>query len=105
MGKTDCAKNEAGHFGRRGNGANAMLSPTALQAALDTVMAASLQPVAAVLSALYTVFAVSHALILPRPVATPMTGVAAGTAATFLGLYFILRWRPLPSAWAHPLGA
>ncbi len=105
MGEMARANDTSRQLGTRENEVSAELSPAALRAALNTVMAASLRPVSAVLSVLYAVFSVSHTLVLPPPVAAPMTFVAAVTAATFLGLYFVLGWRPAPSAWAHPLGA
>jgi PAS domain S-box-containing protein len=76
-----------------------------LRAALDAVVRESLRPVALGLGVLYLVFAVSHALLLPKSVATPMAVLAAGTAVALLGLHYALSRRAIPLRWAHPVGA
>jgi PAS domain S-box-containing protein len=74
-----------------------------LRAALDAETQASLPLVAAGLGALFAVFAVSHALLLPRFAAMPMVLVASATAVTFLVASWALYRHPPPSRWAHPL--
>jgi PAS domain S-box-containing protein len=68
-------------------------------------MCESLRPIAAGLSALYLVFAVSHRLVLQESVTTLMSLVAAASAALLLSLYVMLgRWS-IPNRWAHPIVA
>jgi PAS domain S-box-containing protein len=73
--------------------------------ALDLLFRDSLSPSAAGLSALYAIFAISHALILPKAIALPMSLVAGGTAIMLLMIRLRLRRSPLAAKWAHPLGA
>ena len=75
-----------------------------LHAALDTVVLSSLRSVTAGLVALYIVFAVSHALVLPERIAALMSIVAAGTATALLGLHVALRRWSVAARWAHPVG-
>jgi PAS domain S-box-containing protein len=65
----------------------------------------TLPQIAAGLGALYVVFAVSHALVLPVNIAMPMSLAAAATALVFFSLRFFLGRSLLPERWAHPLGA
>ncbi|MCG3118193.1 MAG: hypothetical protein ALAOOOJD_00356 [bacterium] len=76
-----------------------------LKAALNFVVRDSLLPVSAGLSALYAVFAISHALVLPDTLALPMSLLAGATALLLLMIRLFLRRSPLPERWAHPMGA
>ena len=81
------------------------VSESALRTALDVIVSESLRPISVGLSTLYTIFAVSHRLVLPEAVATRMMLIASGTAALLLGLHLVLdRWA-IPSRWAHPIAA
>jgi len=75
------------------------------RAAFNLVVRDSLLPVSAGLSALFAVFAISHALILPDTIAMPMSLVAGGTAIILFMIRLYLGRSPLPERWAHPLGA
>jgi len=75
------------------------------RATRDTVVRDSLLPVAGGLSVLYFILAVSHALLLPKPIAVPMSLVALGTAIAFMALRAALRRWQMPALWAHPVGA
>jgi PAS domain S-box-containing protein len=77
----------------------------AIRAALNGVVLQSLRPICVGLSALYLIFAVSHALFLPPAVASKMSIVAAASAVLLLALYYIFRRYSIPAAWAHPVGA
>ena len=77
----------------------------AIRAALDRIVLQSLRPVSVGLSALYVIFAVSHALFLPPTAATVMSIVALASAALLLTLYYIFRRYPIPPDRAHPVGA
>jgi PAS domain S-box-containing protein len=81
------------------------LTDKALQAAFETIVLQSLRPVCVGLSALYVIFAISHALFLPPTAALSMNVVASVTALLLLILYYVFRWRSIPVSWAHPLGA
>lgn len=76
-----------------------------LRTALNLVVRDSLAPVSAGLSALYAVFAISHALLLSDALALPMSLLAGTTALLLLMIRLFLRRSPLPEHWAHPLGA
>jgi PAS domain S-box-containing protein len=76
-----------------------------LRAALNLVVRDSLLPVSAGLSALYAVFAVSHLVLLPAPIAMPMSLMATATAAGLFLLRLTIDRKPVPARWAHPLGA
>jgi hypothetical protein len=81
------------------------VSAAELRAALNLMVRDSLLPISAGLSALFAIFAISHLVILPAPIALPMSLMATGTAT---GLFFIrlaIGRNPLPERWAHPLGA
>jgi PAS domain S-box-containing protein len=71
----------------------------------DTVVRDSLQPVAFGLSMLYFFLAISHALLLPKPIAAPMSSVALGTGVALTGLHAVLRRWQMPAPWAHPVSA
>jgi len=72
---------------------------------LNRAVLESLKPVSVGLGILYTVLAISHLIILPRPVALIMTATAAITALLLLSLWLILKRRPIPVRLAHPIGA
>ncbi|MEW6296944.1 MAG: ATP-binding protein [Thermodesulfobacteriota bacterium] len=80
-------------------------APAALRAALDTIAYDSLGPVALGLSGLYAFFTFTHLVVLPAGIAPLMSATAAGTALVLLSLALVLRARPLPVSWAHPVGA
>ena len=71
----------------------------------NAVVRDSLLPVAAGLSVLYIVIAVSHALVLPKPAAAPMSLVALVTGTAFMALRAALRRWQMPAPWAHPVAA
>jgi len=75
------------------------------QSAFNIVFHDSLFPVAAGLAALYGIFAISHALVLPRSIAWPMSLLASATAIILFAIRLYLGRSPLPPRWAHPLGA
>ncbi|MGB7922223.1 MAG: ATP-binding protein [Pyrinomonadaceae bacterium] len=77
----------------------------AIRVALDAVVLQSLRPVCMGLSALYVIFALSHALFLPPHAALKMSVVAAASAAILLALYYILRRVSIPPRRAHEIGA
>ncbi len=72
--------------------------------ALDRIVYDSLRPVSAALAILFTFLAVSHAILLPKGVAVPMTLVASFSACVVGGLYYVLGRQQLPLRYAHPLG-
>ncbi len=76
-----------------------------LRPALDAMVRDSLRPIAAVLSALFAVFAVSHALLLPKAVVLPMVVMASSSAIVLFGISLASRKWLLPAHWAHPIGA
>lgn len=76
-----------------------------LRAALDGVVRDSLRPVAGGLAGLFLFFAFSHAIFLPPAIAPAMVGLALGTAIGMFALWWALGQRPMPAAWAHPIGA
>ena len=65
----------------------------------------ALHPILAALSGLFLLFAASHPFFLPRSAVLPMVLLAAVTALTYGALYFLLRRRPLPLQWVHPVSA
>jgi PAS domain S-box-containing protein len=74
---------------------------------VNTFVGDSLLPVSTGLGALFVIFAISHALLLPDAIALPMSLLAAGTALIFFITRILLgraRWSR-EAAWAHPLGA
>ena len=76
-----------------------------LRKAFNFIVREALSPVALGLGVLYLIFAISHPLVLPPPVAMPMS-LAALTTATLLLLIRYFLSRSLPAErWAHPLGA
>ena len=81
------------------------LFETSWRTTRNTVVRESLLPITVGLSVLYFFIAVSHALLLPQPVAVPMSLVALITGMAFTGLRFALRRWPLPLHWAHPVAA
>jgi PAS domain S-box-containing protein len=76
-----------------------------MRTALNFIMRDTLPPVSAGLGALYTVFAISHALYLADDIALPMSLVAAGTAMTLFVIRLFLGRTPLPEHWVYPLAA
>lgn len=76
-----------------------------LRTARNTIFRDSLLPLSAGLSALYAIFAVSHALLLPDAIALPMSLLAAGTSIMLFVLRLFLGRSPLPPQRAHPVGA
>ncbi|MGH7599275.1 MAG: histidine kinase dimerization/phosphoacceptor domain -containing protein, partial [bacterium] len=81
------------------------VSAADLRAALNLMVRDSLLPITAGLSALYAIFAISHLVILPTPVALPMSLMATGTAGGLFFLRLAIGRKPVPERWAHPLGA
>ena len=79
--------------------------PLIIRAALDAIVLQSLRPVCVGLSALYVIFAVSHAIFLPPQAAAKMSIVAMVSAVLLIALYYVLRHYSIPSSWAHPIGA
>lgn len=75
----------------------AAVSRPELRAALDGIVATSLPPVAAGLSGLYAVFAVSHWLLLPEASAFPLASVAASTAGVLAAFWLVMRRWALPA--------
>jgi two-component sensor histidine kinase/PAS domain-containing protein len=83
------------------------ISPAEWRQTFNTFVGDSLLPVSTGLGALFVIFAISHALILPDAIALSMSLLAAGTALIFFMTRILLgraRWSR-ESAWAHPLGA
>lgn len=78
-------------------------SKSELRAALNAVVLETLPIVASGLAVLFAIFAVGHVLLLPAPIAMPMTAVASVTAVAFLALWYVLRSFALRPGWAHPL--
>lgn len=81
------------------------ISERDLRIALDTIVRESLKPTTLGVGILYAVFAVSHALVLPKEIATTMSLLAGGTALALLILRYALGRRTIPPRWAHPVGA
>ena len=81
------------------------LESSVIRAALDAIVLQSLRPICIGLSALYLIFAVSHALFLPPHAATKMSIVASASALLLLALYYVLRRYSIPPRHAHPVGA
>lgn len=77
----------------------------ALRQALNADLRDSLPTIALIFGVLYTIFAVSHVLVLPDDVAVTMASVAATTAIFNYALMWTLRRRRLPPRWAHPVAA
>lgn len=75
------------------------------QNVLDLFVRANLMPITAGLGALYVVFAVSYAFVLPTSLAPLMIAIAAVTAAILLALTVLLYKQTLPIKWVNPLGA
>lgn len=84
---------------------NSEISKRDLHTGLNTIVRESLKPTTLGVGILYAVFAVSHALMLPRAIATTMSILAGGTALTLLVLRYRLGRRTIPPRWAHPVGA
>jgi len=83
---------------------NVQLTDDDLRQALNFIVRDALPPVSAGLGALFAVFAISHALLLPAHLVLPMSLAAATTAIAFAILRFSLSRSPLSEKWAHPLG-
>lgn len=81
------------------------IAESKLRLALDAAVLQSLRPIAAGLSILYLIFAVSHAVFLPPRVALPLAITASLTAAILLLLYVILGRLHVSASLAHPIGA
>ncbi len=75
-----------------------------LRSALNLMVRDSLLPITAGLSALFAIFAISHLVILPAPIAVPMSLMATGTAAGLFFLRLAIGRKLVPERWAHPLG-
>jgi len=84
---------------------NGNLADHDLRRALNFIVRDALPPVSAGLAVLYTIFTVSHALVLSERLALPMSLTAATTALVLFGIRFFLSRSPLPEKWAHPLVA
>ena len=85
--------------------ASSFFPATVLQPALDAMIHRQLRSVATGLGVLYAVLAILHALVLPAPIAQPMSLLAGGTAFVLFGLCFVLHYRPAPLSWAHAIAA
>lgn len=85
--------------------ANIARRPAAVTRALNRVVRDSLPPVLTAITALYSLFALSHALLLQGTTAVIMSSLATTTAGIFAALRLVVGRRGLPSRWAHPLGA
>ncbi len=83
--------------------AKASRMASSLQEALNADLRDSLATLTLIFGVLYTLFTISHALVLPRPIAGVMTPLAALTAFLNFGLAWALRRWQLPPHWAHPL--
>ncbi|HEX4946676.1 MAG TPA: ATP-binding protein [Blastocatellia bacterium] len=73
--------------------------------ALDTVVSEALTPVSLGLAVLFSIFALSHALLLTPSAAWVMLPTASGSAVLLFSLFSWSRRRTIPSHWAHPLGS
>ncbi|MEE3259714.1 MAG: hypothetical protein VX293_10940 [Candidatus Latescibacterota bacterium] len=74
-----------------------------LCAALDTISTNSIPSVALGLGLLYLLLAVSHMMVLPPPLQTPMTAAAGISAALLLTLRLVLGHYPMPAHYGHLL--
>ncbi len=81
------------------------LHPDELHAALDRVVGDHLRPIALSLVPLYGIYAVAHALTLPRAVALPMTLFAVVTALLLAGIAWVCGRGPFTAQNAHPVAA
>ncbi|MBI3246997.1 MAG: response regulator [Deltaproteobacteria bacterium] len=72
---------------------------------LATIISAQLRSVALGLGLLYAALGFLHLLVLPAPIAHPMSLLATGTALVLFGLHFLLKYRPAPWSWAHAVAA
>jgi signal transduction histidine kinase len=77
----------------------------ALRRFLDSALRDSLPTIALVFGVLYTIFTVSHLLVLTGSVARTIVMVAATTAIINFTLTWALRRWTLPSRWAHSVAA
>ena len=76
-----------------------------VDAALDAIAQRSLEPATAGLAVLFALLAVAHPFVLPEGARSPMSLLAAATAAALGTLcYGLRRWRLAPRH-AHPVGA
>jgi len=76
-----------------------------VDAALDAIAQRSLEPATAGLAVLFALLAVAHPFVLPEGARSPMSLLAAATAAALGTLcYGLRRWR-LAARHAHPVGA
>ena len=74
-----------------------------LCAALYTISTNSIPSVALGLGLLYLLLAVSHMMVLPPPLQTPMTAAAGISAALLLTLRLVLGHYPMPAHYGHLL--
>ncbi len=74
-----------------------------IKARLEQIVLDTLKPIALTLIILYTLFTISHFLVMTGEPAIIM-GITAGiTVLLFLGLYLITHFCVLPSKWGHPI--
>lgn len=73
--------------------------------ALDDALADGARAGCVAFGVLFTIFAVWHAVDFPPSIAVVMAPLALATAALALGIYAVLRRRPLPAGQAHVLSA
>jgi len=76
-----------------------------LKAALDRIVYDSLRPVSLGAGLLFAILAFSHAIVLPKIEAVPMTITAALSAGALSGFWYLLGRRALPLSLANALGA
>lgn len=84
---------------------NVQLADADLRKAFNFIVRDALSPAALGLGVLYLIFAISHPLVLPKPIALPMSLAAAATATLFLVIRLSLSRSLLPEHWVHPVGA
>lgn len=83
----------------------AELADADLRQAFNFIVREALSPAALWLGILYLVFTVSHLLVLPAPIATPMSLAAAITAILFFIIKYFIGRTPLSENRVHPVGA
>lgn len=82
-----------------------MVSFHLVERAFNRVVRDSLRPAAGWLTFMYGILGMTQLLTVGnRPNNTVEAWGMMGTAVLFLITYLVLRWRPLPIEWAHPVG-
>jgi len=85
-------------------GADSATQPAVVRA-LNRVVRDSLPPVLTAVTALYILFALSHAILLQGTTAVIMSSLAATTATIFATMRRVVGRHRLPARWVHPLAA